>query len=239
MSANNTKSSDPALRIVLVETTHPGNLGAAARAMKTMGITDMVRVRPQADLNEEARARASGAEALLETARVCDHLEEAVADCTWVAGTTARRRHYPWPVLSPREWVQESITAPRSAVVFGRESRGLSNADLERCTHVVRIPCDESFPSLNMAAAVQILCYEWCLATGADIERMPTELPATAGELAQYFRLLEQWLDEAGFFVTDNPEPVMRHLRDLFTRSRLTSKEIHLLLGVLQALSKR
>src|SRR5690606_8925573 len=152
------------VRIVLVETTHPGNIGASARAMKTMGLSDLGLVAPRAFPSDEATARASGAADLLERATVYETLEDAIADCALVVGTSARSRGVEWPCADPREAagrIWDAIDADnRAAIVFGREQSGLTNEALARCMLHVQVPTDAAFSSLNLAMAVQVLCYE-------------------------------------------------------------------------------
>ncbi|HEX2139825.1 MAG TPA: RNA methyltransferase, partial [Woeseiaceae bacterium] len=155
------------IRIVLVGTTHPGNIGAVARAMKNMGLADLALVAPRYFPHAEACARASGAEDLLASAVVTDNLVDAVRDCRFVAGASARARTIDWPVLGPRECAARLVAESSSgdvAAVFGPEKSGLTNEDLDRCQALLSIPADPAFSSLNLAMAVQILCYELRLA---------------------------------------------------------------------------
>ncbi|MFT5175946.1 MAG: TrmH family RNA methyltransferase, partial [Gammaproteobacteria bacterium] len=151
------------VRVVLVGTTHPGNIGAAARAMKTMGLNELVLVRPRHFPHADATARASGADDLLTTARVVDTLAEAVESCPYVVGTSARPRHLRWPEVDAREFAT-TVTAQHAtaavAVVFGRENSGLSNEELDCCQAVLRLPANPAYSSLNLAAAVQLVAYE-------------------------------------------------------------------------------
>ena len=171
------------IRIVLVEPTHPGNIGAAARAMKAMGLDRLCLVAPRRFPGAEATARAAGADDVLHAARIVETLDEALADCGLVLGTTARSRRIEWPVLDAREGARRAVAqAARTpvAVVFGRESAGLTNAELDRCHALIRIPAATGFSSLNMAAAVQILAYEMRVATpgheeDAEVRREGTE----------------------------------------------------------------
>ena len=167
------------VRIVLVETSHPGNIGASARAMKTMGLDELVLVAPREFPSAEATARASGADDVLASARVVDSLSEAIADCGFVAGASARRRRLSWPLVDPRRgaaslWQQAPDTSV--AMVFGPEHSGLTNEDLGRCNQVVHIPANPAYSSLNVAMAVQVLCYELRMAA---LER-PVDAQQTA-----------------------------------------------------------
>ena len=169
------------IRIVLVEPTHPGNIGAAARAMKAMGLDRLCLVAPRRFPGAEATARAAGADDVLHAARIVESLDDALADCGLVLGTTARSRRIEWPVLDAREGARRAVAqAARApvAVVFGRESAGLANAELDRCHALIRIPAAGRFSSLNVAAAVQILAYEMRIAThgkDAGVRREETE----------------------------------------------------------------
>ena len=178
------------VRIVLVEPTHPGNVGAAARAMKAMGLDRLCLVAPRRFPSAEATARAAGADDVLHAARLVESLDDALADCGFVLGTTARPRRIEWPVLDAREGARRAVAqAARTpvAVVFGRESAGLTNAELDRCHALVRIPAAARFSSLNVAAAVQIIAYEMRVAAhgegaGAHDERAGGERAGAPGE---------------------------------------------------------
>ena len=233
------------VRIVLVETTHPGNIGASARAMKTMGLSDLALVAPRAFPSEEAAARASGAADLLERARVHDTLEEAVADCAFVVGTSARARGVEWPCADPRTAaarIWDAVEAgERAAVVFGREQSGLTNEALARCMLHVRIPTDEAFSSLNLAMAVQVLCYELRMTGLARAEHVPADKPArprlaTSAELEHFHEHLERILVDAGFIHEDHPRQLKLKLRRIFQRAGLDKNEIDILRGVLTSL---
>ena len=236
------------MRIVLVEPTHPGNVGAAARAMKAMGLDRLVLVAPKRFPSAEATARAAGADDVLHEAQVVGSLDDALADCGYVLGTTARPRRIEWPVLDAREGAERAVAqAARApvAVVFGRESAGLTNAELDRCHALVRIPVAAHFSSLNVAAAVQILAYEMRVAAhGEDAgthdgntgERRPSRPPiATSGELEGFYRHLEAALVEVGHLDPAAPRFLMRRLRRLFNRAGPDRTEIGILRGILTA----
>jgi len=231
------------IRIVLVETTHPGNIGAAARAMKTMGITDLRLVRPHRFPDYEAEARASGAEDVLAAARVVDSLDDAVNDCVRVVGASARPRKRAWPELGPRNcgavMLDAAIDGP-VALVFGRERTGLTNTELDRCTEVVIIPANPDYSSLNLGAAVQVLSYEMrmaALATSVPPVREAEAPPATHEELERFFRHLEAVLDASKFLDRRSPEQLMRRLRRLYGRTALDRNEVQILRGILTALA--
>lgn len=229
------------LRIVLVETSHPGNIGAAARAMKTMALTRLVLVSPAEFPHADASARASGATDLLERAEVAASLDEALKGCTLVAGTSARRRGLGPPELAPRECaarlVASAATGKDVALVFGRERTGLTNEELARCHFFVNIPANPEYASLNLAAAVQVLAYELLLAR--DTAAAPAETgstPATTEEMERLYEHLEQAALETGFLDPANPKHLMRRLRRLFNRAQPDQNEVHILRGLLSAL---
>lgn len=224
--------------MVLVNTTHPGNIGAAARAMKNMGLWDLALVAPRVFPSPEATARASGAEDLLASATICSSLEAAIADRALVIGASARRRSIPWPELSPRE-CGELLARERqpAAILFGREDSGLDNAELERCNYLLHIPCNPAFSSLNVAAALQIIAYELRLAgIGGAEPAAPMSPLATAAQMESFFGHLERTLWQIRFLHEHKHSPsLMRRLRRLYNRARLEQKELHLLRGILTA----
>lgn len=229
------------IRIVLVETSHPGNIGATARAMKCMGLEQLYLVRPPRGFpGADVTARAAGADDILMNAVVCDELDEAIHDCVLVAGTTARDRSIPWPVLSPEQCAHQAVTDAASgpvALLFGRERSGLKNEEIDRCHCVVHIPTNPAFSSLNIAAAVQIMAYELFLATMQPSQdstepRIPL---ATAGQLEQLYDHLERCMMRVGFFDPDKPRRLQRRLRRLFNRAQLDQNELNILRGFLAA----
>jgi len=231
------------VRVVLVETSHPGNIGAASRAMKTMGLADLVLVSPLLFPHPEATARASGAEDLLSTARVVSTLDDALVGCELVLGASARQRSIPVPMLTPREAaekVADEYAGKPVAVVFGRERTGLDNEELDRCHALVTIPANPEYASLNLAAAVQVLSYEIRVAmlrpvgSGRDQE---TRL-ATADEMAQLYAHLERVMLQTGFLDPDNPRNLMRRLRRLFNRAQPDANELNILRGLLTSFDK-
>lgn len=231
------------IRIVLVGTTHPGNIGAAARAMKTMGLSDLALVSPKIYPSAEATARAAGADDILGAATVFDSLRNAVADCSLVYGTSARRRSIAWPCLTPEEAAAE-ITAgdAPAALVFGRENSGLSNEELECCNRMIVIPSDPAFSSLNLAAAVQILCYAVSReAQGRDgIKTAGKPLPpVTAADMEHFYAQLEGCLIDIGFHDPDKPRRLMRRLRRLCSRLDLDQNEYNILRGIIAAVRDR
>lgn len=229
-----------AIRIILVGTTHPGNIGAVARAMKNMGLRDLVLVRPRYFPHADATARASGAEDLLHAALVTEHLAEALEGCRFVAGASARARTIDWPSLAPRECAERLVAESREgdvAAVFGPEKSGLTNEDLDRCQALLSIPADPAFSSLNLAMAVQIVCYELRLARAAAPAPPEREVPlAKREDLERFYTHLEQVLTASGFLDPDNPRFLMRRLRRLFARAEPDENEINILRGILASL---
>ena len=235
------------IRIVLIGTSHPGNIGATARAMHNMALSDLALVAPRCEpITADSVSRASGADHLVHGARVVDTLEEAVADCTLVVGASARSRTLPWPMLSPRKLgdrlPQELADADaRVALVFGREDSGLTNAELQRCHAHVHIPTNPDFSSLNLAAAVQVLAYEcrqaWLAGEpAAPVE--PDQALATHAELEHYFAHLERTLVAIGFHDPATPRQLMARLRRLTLRARPERMELNILRGILSDTEK-
>lgn len=231
------------IRIVLVETSHPGNIGAAARAMKNMCLSRLVLVRPREFPCAEAHARASGAGDVLDAARVVDSLATAVADCRVVVGASARLRSVAWPQLAPRDAGALAIDEVRHApvaLVFGRESSGLSNEELDLCTHLVHIPTNPDYSSLNVAMAVQVLSYELMLARDrAEPAAAPTALAASNAQMEGFFAHLEQALEDIGFADERRSQKLMRRLRRLFHRAAPGADEVNILRGILSAAQGR
>ncbi|WP_236690593.1 MULTISPECIES: tRNA (cytosine(32)/uridine(32)-2'-O)-methyltransferase TrmJ [Stutzerimonas stutzeri subgroup] len=241
------------IRVVLVNTSHAGNIGGAARAMKNMGLSSLVLVDPEDFPSPNAVARASGATDILDSARVVATLEEALAGCSLVLGTSARDRRIPWPLLDPRECasvsVEQSAGGGEVALVFGREYAGLTNEELQRCQYHVHIPSDPQFSSLNLAAAVQVLTYEvrmaWLAAEGrpTKVEKLETTAmldaqPVTVDELENYFGHLERTLVDIGFLDPTKPRHLMPRLRRLYGRSGISKLEMNILRGILTETQK-
>ena len=235
------------IRVVLVNTSHPGNIGGVARAMKNMGLSRLVLVEPRQFPSEEAVARASGATDILDSAQVVSCLEEALAGCSLAFGTSARERRIPWPLIDPRECgvtaVKKADEGAEVALVFGREHAGLTNEELQRCHFHVHIPSDPAFSSLNLAAAVQVLTYEVRMAALAS-ESAPVaprqeaiveegDQPVTADEMESFYGHLEKSLVEIGFLDPASPRHLMTRLRRLYGRSEVTRLEMNILRGIL------
>lgn len=227
------------LRIVLVETTHPGNIGAVARAMKNMGLSNLYLVSPKIFPSAEATARASGADDLLYSAKVCKTLGQAIDDCQLVIGASARSRSIAWPELGPKdcaEIISDFSVDTQIALIFGREHSGLTNTELDRCNYLLKIPSNPEFSSLNLAAAVLVIAYELFFVfqeQQVNLDKIPES--ASAGELESFFQHLYLTLCDIGFIRPDRSRTIMRRLRRLFNRSRLEKKEIDILRGVLSA----
>ncbi len=239
------------LRIVLVEPSHPGNVGASARAMKAMGLRELWLVAPRRFPCAEATERAAGAGDLLFEARVCERLEDAIEDARLAVGTTARTRHLEWSVEAPRGAAPRIVERAREgpvALVFGRERTGLTNRELELCEWLIRFPTSERFRSLNLAAAVQLLAYELRLAglgkaaeparSGADgragAPGVPPRYP-TVAEREGLFEHLERTLIALGYLDPARPRLLMRRLRRLLNRARVERSELNILRGILGA----
>lgn len=232
------------VRVVLVDTSHPGNIGAVARAMWTMGLARLSLVRPKHFPSADATARAAGADALLYHAQVHDSLDQALADCVWVVGTSVRSRHLELPALTPRDFAARAVEEADHgsvALVFGREQAGLSNQELDSCQAVACIGANPDFSSLNLAAAVQIFSYELRLAFCNSHQGRATapssdtpEIP-TAAQLEGYYTHLEQALTDIGYYDPKAPKLLMRRLRRLFGRARPDRSELNILRGILAA----
>ena len=227
--------------IVLVGTTHPGNIGAVARAMKNMELTDLRLVSPKIFPCADATSRASGADDLLVRAMICDTLAEAVADCHMVYGASARMRTIGWPEATPRECAQEiffSQSGQRTAIVFGREHSGLTNEELDLCRYLLHIPCNPGFSSLNLAAAVQVVCYELFIAANRDECKVnkgqERSALATSAQMESFYEHLHQTLIDIDFLQMDQSKTIMRRLRRIYHRAQLDSKEVDILRGILR-----
>lgn len=230
------------VRIVLVNPSHPGNIGATARAMKNMGLSSLYLVSPERFPHQEATVRAAGADDILANAMRVDSLATAVADCRLVFGTSARPRSLPWPCCTPRECAEKAVQASSQpvAIVFGRESRGLSNEELAICHYHVHIPTVEEFSSLNLAAAVQVLTYELFVASqDAPSFSESDGLPATVEQISGFLHQLESVLTDIEFLDPKHPKLLLQRLQRLFNRAHLEEKEIHILRGILSTIEKR
>lgn len=233
------------VRIVLVRPTHPGNIGATARAMRNMGLSRLILVAPQDFPSDTATARAAGADDLLTGAGVYSNVAEAVSGCKLVVATTARPRSIGWPVESPKAVMAEVAELSEEsdvAIMFGQERAGLSNAEIDHAQRLIRIPVSDDFSSLNLAAAVLLVAYE--LSMGGEgmatspRKRSPEEEVASAEENHLFYQHLERVLREIGFLKPTASTRLMRKLVWLFTRARPTNEEINILRGILTAVER-
>lgn len=234
------------IRIVLVRTSHPGNIGAAARAMKNMGLSALSLVSPAKFPHAEATARASGADDLLAGAQVCETLEAAVADCRLVVGASARERSLQWPLQDARTAADRAVTDARSgpvAIVFGNEQAGLSNDELDHCRLLLKIPANPAYSSLNLSQAVQVVSYELMMAarqgTAEEAARAAESPPATTRDLELLFERLEKLMVEVDFLNPERPRYLLRRLRRLVYRSAPDENEINILQGIVSKVSAK
>ena len=229
------------IEFVLVEPSHPGNVGAAARAIGTMGFKNLVLVKPTKHPHPESRARSSGALDILLDARVCGTLEEAIADSSLVIGTTARQRRISVPIDSIHECTQsifESSLKQKVSIIFGPETSGLSNKDIDRCNRLVYIPTGEMHSSLNLSMAVQVIAYQLNLAFFGLEEGQETRDLASGKEMELFYEHLEDVLLETGFLNPTNPKQLMRRLKALFNRAQLDDNEVNIMRGILTSYQK-
>lgn len=235
------------IRIVLVETSHTGNMGSVARAMKTMGLTNLWLVNPLVKPDSQAIALAAGASDVIGNAQIVDTLDEAIGGCSLVVGTSARSRTLPWPMLDPRECGLKSVAEGQNApvaLVFGRERVGLTNDELQKCHYHVAIAANPDYSSLNLAMAVQVIAYEvrmaWLAAQEVGGEK--TTLDETpyplVDDLERFYGHLEQVLLDTGFIRAGHPGQIMNKLRRLFTRARPESQELNILRGILASIEQ-
>lgn len=242
------------INIVLVEPTHPGNIGAAARAVKTMGLSRLLLVNPKKFPHYEASKRAAGAEDVLDAAKIESSLAAALTNCTAVYGTSVRDREVSWPTLDPRQAALQGVghlladADHQIAIVFGRENSGLSNEELELCQAQIRIPANPEYSSLNLASAVQIIGYECRMAARAENDEQQSEEPALttglqrrrqhASHAQKYGHLqhLQQTLEQIEFAKSPNSPVLMRKLSRLYNKAELTVEEVQILRGILSAI---
>ncbi|OQX14257.1 MAG: tRNA (cytosine(32)/uridine(32)-2'-O)-methyltransferase TrmJ [Thiothrix lacustris] len=237
------------LCIVMVETSHPGNIGSAARAMKVMGIQDLRLVAPRKPYSQDTWALASGANDIIEQAKIVPTLQEAVADCHIVIGASARsERTLQWPQMDARECgtfvAERLLQRQKIALVFGRERTGLTNEELDHCNTLVHIPMAFDFLSLNIAMAIQVLTYECAMAMRLAMPSVtmptdPDEALASADAMESFYTHLEQSMIDTRFLDPENPRLLMRRLRRLFGRAGVTVSEMNILRGMLAAFAGR
>lgn len=232
------------VRIVLVNTSHTGNIGSVCRAMKTMGLSDLVLVDPVNEPDSHASALAAGATDILGNAKIVTELKDAIADCGLAVAASARSRTLSWPMLEPRECGKKVVVEGKQhkvALVFGRENSGLTNEELQQCQFHVHIPANPEYSSLNLAMAVQTLCYEVRMHFLDDQQAQfePAELEYPNSEqLEGFYTHLEQALSKTGFIIKQHPGQVMTKLRRLFNRARPEAHELNILRGVLSSITK-
>ena len=232
------------IRMVLVNTTHPGNIGGAARAIKNMGLTELYLVQPREYPAPRAVWRAAGARDILTNVKIVESLDEAIVGCGLVVGTSARERRIPWPLINPRE-CGEKIWGEAArhdvALLFGREDRGLTNAELQKCHYHVHIPSNPDYSSLNLATAVQVLAYEVRMASLQDENGVLPSMDewdqplATADELELFHHHLAETMAMLNFYDPDNPKQLLTRMRRLFNRTRMDKMEVSMLRGLLTA----
>ena len=224
------------IKFILFEPSHPGNVGAAARAIKTMGFEKLCLINPIEHPHSEARARSSGALDVLLDAEVFDNLEDAIKGCGLIIGTTSRTRRISVPITNIRETAPSIVAKAKQkpvAVIFGPEKSGLINAQVDCCNQLINIPSIGSYKSLNLAMAVQIVAYELRVAN----EALPAEIRArnlaSNEEIELFYNHLNQVLLETGFLDPKNPKQLMRRLRALFNRAQMDENEINIMRGIL------
>jgi TrmH family RNA methyltransferase len=229
------------VRIVLIDPSHPGNIGSVARAMKNMALTDLVLVRPRVFPHAEATALAAGADDILAGARIVTTVAEAISDCAFIAGTTSRPRSYYWEFTTPRDVAARIVGLPeenRAALLFGSERYGLATEDLNHCNVLVRIPANPEYCSLNLGMAVQLLSYEIFMTREQPHTITQLELPlAASGDVEHFYGHLHQVLNEIDF--EDRTGHLMERLRRLFNRAQLDRNELNILRGILSAVQGR
>jgi len=247
------------IQVVLVEPTHPGNIGAVARSMKTMGLGNLFLVNPKKFPHYEATKRSAGAESVLNDAQVVTCLDEAIGDCTLVLGTSVRDREVTWPTYDPNVTAQrvmehfnssDDIENAKVAILFGRESSGLTNEEMDVCHSQIRIPANDIYSSLNLASAVQIITYELRMRflnendSPEIVEKKSTSLDerqqlATVEQQQGYINHLQEVLERIDFIKTKPPTLLMRKLTRLYNKSQLTVEEIQILRGILSAVDNK
>jgi len=229
------------VRIVLIDPSHPGNIGSVARAMKNMALSDLVLVRPRSFPHAEANALAAGADDILSGARIVATLAEAISDCAFIAGTTSRPRSYYWEFTTPRDVAARIVALPaenRTALLFGSERYGLATEDLNHCNVLVRIPANPEYCSLNLAMSVQLVGYEIFMAREQPQSHVQLEQPlAPCGDVEHFYTHLHQVMNEIDF--EDRTGHLMERLRRLFNRAQLDRNELNILRGFLSAVQGR
>lgn len=227
------------IRIVLCRPSHPGNIGAAARAMKTMGLSQLCLVSPKKFPHPDAEAMASGAVDVLAGATVCDSLEAALAGCVLAIGSSTRQRDLQTALLTPHDAARQALAEAQGgcvAIVFGNETFGLLKEELARCQALMTIPANPEYSSLNLGAAVQVMAYELRRTAFQETFPQPELDAADLAEVERFYAHLERALIAIGFLNPDSPKRLMPKLRRLFSRTRLQKEEINILRGMLSAM---
>lgn len=251
------------IRIVLVEPSHPGNIGSVARAMKTMGLSKLVLVNPKKFPHVEATKLAAGADSVLLQAEVVATTQEAIGDCTMVLGTSVRDREVTWPTFDPRQTAaligDHLLSEPgkhQVAVLFGRESSGLTNAEMDLCQSQIRISANPEYSSLNLASAVQIIAYELRMQANMDLEGLSVKTPAsneeellspaekrqqaaTKSQKEGHLEHLQNTLESLDFIKVKPPTVLMRKITRLFSKADLSVEEIQIMRGIYSAMQNR
>ncbi|QSX34858.1 tRNA (cytosine(32)/uridine(32)-2'-O)-methyltransferase TrmJ [Shewanella avicenniae] len=233
------------IRVVLVGTTHSGNIGSVARAMKTMGLSSLYLAEPKVTPDGQSIALAAGASDILKDAVTVDNMAEAIKDCSLVIATSARSRTLEWPVLEPREAAKKLVEQSANgnvAIVFGRERNGLSNEELQMCHYHLAIPANSEYSSLNLAQAVQIVCYETRMAY-LDTQNQPEESTdvveyPSVDDQERFYEHLQRTLTNTGFIIKNHPGHIMQKLRRLFSKARIEAPEMNILRGILTSVDK-
>jgi len=230
------------IKFILFEPSHPGNVGATARAIKTMGFDKLCLINPIEHPHSEARARSSGALDVLLNAEIFDNLHDAIKDCGLIIGTTSRTRRISVPIRSIRETAPSIVAEANKkpvAVIFGPEKSGLINEQIDCCNQLINIPSSESYKSLNLAMAVQIVAYELRLANQALPAEIRARNLASSEDIELFYKHLNQVLLETGFLDPKNPKQLMRRLRTLFNRAQMDENEINIMRGILASYTKQ
>lgn len=231
------------VRIVLSHTSHPGNIGATARAMKTMGLTSLYLINPKSFPDQAAYARATGARDILDQTIVCNSLENALAGTVIAAAVTARPRELPHETFNSRSGAQELLKYASThsvALVFGAETAGLTSIEVSKCQMTIHIPANPAYSSLNLASAVQVLVYELRMASVlTESQHSLPGIPATFEDIELFYHHLEQVMIKSQFLNPEEPKRLMMRLRRLFSRARLEKEEVNILRGILSAVEKK
>jgi tRNA (cytidine32/uridine32-2'-O)-methyltransferase len=234
------------IRVVLIRTTESGNIGSAARAMKTMGLSRLVLVDPQEFPSAKATARASGADDLLANAQVVDNLQQALQGCDLVLGTSARLRDLPWPLLNPREAADKALQCIDQegdiAIVFGSERSGMSNEELDHCQFQIHIPANDQYSSLNLAASVQVIAYELRMAqllTESQDVVQQEETLANRDEMERFYEHMFQVMQAVDYYRPEQPKLLRRRVKRLFNRPMMSHPEVQIMRGFLSMIERK